>query len=93
MEMNKQSLLKKIMELDFVAVDLQLYLNTHPCDKEALCKFNTIVNQAHMLRQEYERLYGPLCSYRSPSRYPWQWINNPWPWNYCFNFRMSREEL
>ena len=91
--MNKQTLLRKIMELDFVAVDLNLYLNTHPYDREALCKFNFVVTQSHMLRQQYESMYGPLCSYRSPSRYPWQWINNPWPWDYSFNNNSSGKEL
>lgn len=91
--MNKQSLLRKIMELDFVAVDLQLYLNTHPGDREALNQFNLVVTQSQMLRQEYEKRYGPLCSFRSPSAYPWQWINNPWPWDYTFNFRTTGKEL
>ncbi|NSW90655.1 MAG: spore coat protein CotJB [Firmicutes bacterium] len=93
MNLNKQALLKKIMALDFMAVDLQLYLDTHPCDRNALMKYNSIVSQARMLRQTYENMYGPLCSYRSVSKYPWQWINDPWPWNYQFNFRMSGEEL
>jgi len=93
MMMNKHLLLKRILELDFVAVDLQLYLNTHPGDKEALYKFNLTVTQAQMLRQEYEKMCGPLCSYRSPSGYPWQWINNPWPWDYQFNYKLTGKEL
>ena len=87
--MNRHEILKKLMELDFVAVELQLYLNTHPDCREALEKFNFVVAQAQMLRQEYERKYGPLTSFRSPSVYPWQWINNPWPWDYSFNFRTT----
>jgi len=93
MNQNKQSLLKKLMALDFMAVDLHLYLNTHPCDREALMRYNSIVSQAQMLRQTYEGMFGPLCSFRSTSKYPWQWINNPWPWCYQFNFRLSGEEL
>jgi len=47
--MNRHEILKKLMELDFVAVELQLYLNTHPDCREALEKFNFVVAQAQML--------------------------------------------
>lgn len=89
---NRDELLKQLTALDFMAVDLQLYLDTHPNDRGALCKYNAIVAQAAMLRSMFERLYGPLCSFRSNSQYPWQWINNPWPWNYSFNFSLAGEE-
>ncbi|MDQ2087680.1 spore coat protein CotJB [Herbivorax sp. ANBcel31] len=89
---NRQELLKQLTALDFMAVDLQLFLDTHPCDREALCKYNSVVSQAAMLRHTFERLYGPLCSYRSSSQYPWQWICDPWPWNYSFNFSLAGEE-
>lgn len=92
MDMNRQELLKQLTALDFMAVDLHLYLDTHPCDREALMKYNSVVMQANMLRNNYERLYGPLTSYRSPSPYPWQWINNPWPWNCDFNFKLTGKE-
>lgn len=90
---NKHDLLNKLMALDFMAVDLQLYLNTHPCDRVAIMKYNDTVNQGQMLRKAYEDMFGPLSSFRSTSKYPWQWINNPWPWCYQFNFRLPREEL
>jgi len=90
--MNHDDLLKKLMALDFVAVDLALYLNTHPCDREALAKYNETLAEANAIRSEYEECYGPLYSYRSMSAYPWQWIDDPWPWQYCFNFSMPRED-
>lgn len=93
MYLNKQDLLNKLMALDFAAVDLQLYLDTHPHDRNALAKYNSTVCQAQRLRQAYENMYGPLFSFRSASRYPWQWINEPWPWQYQFNFRIAGEEL
>lgn len=92
MNIDRQELLKQLTALDFMAVDLQLYLNTHPNDREALFRYNSVVAQADMLRQTYERMYGPLCSYRSRSAYPWQWINDPWPWQYGFNFKLAGEE-
>ncbi len=34
--MNRDDLLRELTALDFVAVDLNLYLNTHPMDCEAI---------------------------------------------------------
>jgi len=90
--MNRNELLKQLTALDFMLVDLQLYLDTHPYDRDALMKYNAALMQADMLRNAYERMHGPLTSFRSPSGYPWQWINNPWPWTYEFNFKLAGEE-
>lgn len=92
MDLNREQLLKQLTALDFMAVDLQLYLDTHPNDWNALYRYNCIVTQADTLRSYYERLFGPLYSYRSTSDYPWRWINNPWPWDYDFNFKLAGEE-
>lgn len=92
-EMNKFELLKQIMAIDFVIEDLHLYLNTHPSDKEALARYNSAVMQSQMLRQEYERNFGMLSEHGTPSPYPWQWINEPWPWEYEANFKLSGEEI
>jgi spore coat protein JB len=91
MKMNRDELLKHITAIDFMLVDLHLYLDTHPCDQDALMRYNAAAMQSKMLREQYERLYGPLTSYRSPSCYPWQWINNPWPWCTKFNFELAGE--
>lgn len=90
--MNRDEMLKTLTALDFYLVDLQLYLNTHPNDRDALDKYNAIVAEANSLRQEYEKMYGPLTSFRSASKYPWQWIENPWPWQYQFNFTLTGDD-
>ena len=92
MDIKRETILKHLTALDFMAVDLHLYLDTHPYDREALNKYNWVNMQAGNMRSTYERLYGPLTSYRSLSAYPWQWINNPWPWSYEFNFDLAGEE-
>ena len=90
--MNRSELLLQLTALDFMAVDLHLYLDTHPHDRVALARYNCIIMQAEVLRDAYQTAYGPLYSYRSPSSYPWQWTNNDWPWNYDFNFDLAGEE-
>lgn len=90
-EKGKFELLEQIMAVDFMMEDLQLYLDTHPMDREAVVKRNSYVMQSKMLHETYERLYGPL-SEDSCSPYPWQWIDEPWPWECEANPRLSGEE-
>lgn len=88
---NRDELLKELTALDFVAVDLHLFLDTHPDNREALEVYNNVVSKANQLRRIYENHCGPLTP-NSPSAYPWQWIEDPWPWQYSFNFNLPREE-
>jgi len=88
MKMNKMELLKEIMAVDFTIIDLSLYLNTHPTDKEAVAKHNSFVAQSCMLKDQYEKHFGMLTATNSCSPYPWQWIDEPWPWEYEANFEL-----
>lgn len=74
-------LLQCLQEVDFVLVELNLYLDTHPNDMQALQQYNQLVQQRWQLAQEYENNYGPLMHFgHSYSRHPWQWNDTPWPW-------------
>jgi spore coat protein JB len=75
----QEKMLKDLMALDFMAIDLNLYLNTHPYDGRALMIFINTVQRSNMVRDNYERLYGPITASASNS-WPWPWINSPWPW-------------
>lgn len=77
---SRRELLKKIQEADFFALDLQLYLNTHPDCERALALYVDTIKKAKSLRNEYEENYGPLTAARSSSKTPWQWSENPWTW-------------
>jgi len=90
---DRDDLLKKLTELDFMAVDLQLFLNTHPTDTEAIALYNKVIKAADIIRAKYEKEYGPLCSFRSVSRCDnaWQWVENPWPWESESNFDVKSE--
>ena len=63
--MNQEELLKSLMELDFIAVDLGLFLNTHPDDSDAIAAYNQVITAADTVRMKYEETFGPLCSFRS----------------------------
>lgn len=81
---NRQSskLLRTIQELEFAAVELNLYLDTHPEDEAAISAYNNIIHQYHEARRSYESQFGPLCNFghTGPATTPWKWIEDPWPW-------------
>lgn len=89
MEMSRDALLGKITALDFFITDLHLYLNTHPTDSEAVEMYNSCVVQVRQLREDYNRSFGMLLANNCVSSTPWQWIDNPWPWQKAFNFKVS----
>lgn len=59
--MNQEELLKSLMELDFIAVDLGLFLNTHPDDNDAIAAYNQVITAADTVRMKYEETFGPLA--------------------------------
>jgi len=79
MDMNREKLLKELMAADFAVIDLNLYLDTHPNDQRAITIYNAMVQRAKMLRDSFERMYGPLTP-MFIGTCPFKWINEPWPW-------------
>ncbi|MCR4419782.1 MAG: spore coat protein CotJB [Clostridia bacterium] len=81
MDSHRRELLRKIMALEFSALELNLYLDTHPNDDRALADFNQVAHELAGLKQEYEHRYGPLFNYGwGPSHDCWRWPDEPWPW-------------
>lgn len=81
MDLSRERLemLKEIMAIDFSAIELNLYLDTHPYDQRALNLRNQYVLKLKELKEVYEKKYGFLTVYNL-SECPWEWIANPWPW-------------
>ena len=80
----RDKLLKKLSAAQFAVWELHLYLDTHPCDQNAvaLCKKHS--EEAEMLRQEYIQKYGAL---KADCGNTAEWLSDPWPWDitgsYC----------
>jgi len=77
------ALLRRIQEMEFVAVELNLYLDTHPCDQEAINDYNCAVEMLTKYKKEYEKMYGPLLNFGYggySDKQKWQWATTPWPW-------------
>ena len=91
-KMDRDLILEQLTALDFMAVDLGLYLNTNPDDREALMHYNSIILNAQNTRERFEEYYGPLCSFRSGSNPDvWRWVDCPWPWEEDANFSLNKE--
>lgn len=80
MMMDRERLLKEIMAIDFTLLDLNLYLDTHPMDRRALAIYNENIRISKMLRDRYERMFGPLSPTSVHNVNRWQWVESPWPW-------------
>ncbi|RSD26467.1 spore coat protein CotJB [Mesobacillus subterraneus] len=73
--------MEQLQAVDFVLVELTLYLDTHPDDYEAINQFNQFAKERKRLKKVIESTYGPLQQYgNSYSGYPWNWNDGPWPW-------------
>jgi spore coat protein JB len=74
-------LMEELQQVDFVLVELNLYLNTHPKDYNAVAQYNEFTQKRKILKGKIESKYGPLQNFgNSYSGYPWQWADEPWPW-------------
>jgi spore coat protein JB len=70
----------ELQAIDFVLVELTLYLNTHPNDTAALEQFNETTAQRKKIKHQFEARFGPLTQFQSPAGAPFSWAELPWPW-------------
>ena len=77
----KEEMMINIGQYSFMMHDLNLYLDVHPDDANALKKFTEYRNKLNELITNYERKYGPLAVKGSvDNKIPFEWENNNWPW-------------
>ena len=67
---DRNELLMQIMQCGFILVDINLYLDTHPHDEQAL------------LKQRYVENFGPIENFGgSTSEEYWKWAEQSFPWD------------
>lgn len=76
----RSEMLRDVMEADFAAYDLLLFLDTHPQDKNALSMYADVVKKQEAAKKAYESAYGPLTPDAAAGKKEWAWIQSPWPW-------------
>ena len=75
----KEKMLLKIQELDFVLNDLNLYLDINPKDSNVYNIFKNIALKLKVLKDEYYKKYQvlELCKDIGDK---YTWIDDPWSW-------------
>ena len=76
----RQKMLLKLHELDFILNDLNLYLDINPNDQVVYEKFKKIALEYDMIKKKYYEKYQvlELCS---DTKNKYTWYSNPWPWD------------
>ena len=73
-------MLNDIRIVDFVLVDLSLYLDTHPFDQEAMEYFNHYNRIKGQMEKEFSQKYFPLNLRLTDCGKEWRWGEAPLPW-------------
>lgn len=74
--------LAELQALEFVLLELALYLDTHPDDSEAFALYQQYADLERQARSSYEAANGPLTHSAVAQSSDWNaWLKNPWPWN------------
>ena len=72
--------LGELMALDFVAKELNLYLDTHPDDKEAFRYLQEVLKLIKEGRRTYIQRCGPVRVSDLEQESSFNWLQGPWPW-------------
>lgn len=82
----KAELKRKIYELDFALLELNLFLDTHPTNMKAMELLKEYRKKRSELVAVYEQRYG--CFINSANDVEpgscWKWLKGPWPWENNF---------
>ncbi len=76
----KEQMLRDIGIVDFTVVELALFLDTHPCDRDAMEYFNHYSRMGMQMKKEFSKNYYPLTLDYAESDQEWRWGNAPLPW-------------
>jgi len=78
------SALAELQALEFVLLELGLYLDTHQGDAEAFELYRQYAAKERQAREQYEAAHGPLFMQSTANEKDWSaWLKDPWPWNYA----------
>ena len=79
---SQSDMLRRIQEIDFAIIDLNLFLDTHPHCNEALELFTKLSATSKSLKHDYQSKYGPLYVTKASGTAPFEWVDKcyKWPW-------------
>jgi len=77
--------LQELQALSFALTELGEYLDTHGDDQDAFELFQSYAALYKKGREEYEKMHRPLTQRASAMSNRYNWMNDPWPWEYAAN--------
>ena len=77
--------MSELQALGFAIQELALYLDTHRDDKEALDMYREYQKRYNTCKKEYAAKQGPLTHHMHSEAERYEWLDDPWPWEYCKN--------
>ena len=75
----------ELQALGFAIQELALYLDTHRDDKEALQLYRQYPQMYQKGMMEYQKAHGPLNHGTPSESESYDWLDDPWPWEYTGN--------
>ncbi len=77
---DREAKLLNVMQYSFAINDMNLYLDMHPENKEALKLLEEFIKEEKKAKNEYIMHYGPLeiCDTKGDK---FEWIDSPWSWD------------
>lgn len=80
--MNSEMLMlqKQLAQTSFALDEAILFLDTHPCDAQALEYYRRKKMNRDAAVAEYVARIGPISAYDAPTGECWSWVETPWPW-------------
>ncbi len=80
MDKKQEALMRKISEYEFICVELNEYIDTHPCDKAARNDYNSYGKALAEFIRAYEENYAPLMNFGHSPNAAGCWVCSEWPW-------------
>ena len=75
----------ELQALGFAIQELALYLDTHRNDTEALELYRSYQKLFAEGEAKYVEMFGPLNHMQPGCGSQYEWLDDPWPWEFCGN--------
>lgn len=74
---------RRLSAYAFAVWELELFLDTHPDNRQAMESRTNYRQKMQALKEEYEQKFGPyVCTAADLNgEEHWTWIDDPWPWD------------
>lgn len=79
-EHSKESLMQRVQAESFAALELQLFLDTHPACSDARTALDIKLQNRAKAVQEFAQRFGSLSLDGMAGASNYHWIDHPWPW-------------